>query len=124
MWEEQLSLDGIPLRPVRYAGLRETEDEAERIGVQRARDALERADVAVVLLDDSEPLSQEDFDILAATADTPRILLYTKTDLPGVWGRLRSPRWRRPRRSCCLSAPAPARGLIRCATAYAPRGAY
>lgn len=85
--EEQLSLDGIPLRLFDTAGLRETEDEAERIGVERARDALNRADIAVVLLDDSEPLSQEDFDILIATAETPRILLYTKTDLPGVWGR-------------------------------------
>ncbi len=85
--EEQLSLDGIPLRLFDTAGLRETEDEAERIGVERARDALNRADIAVVLLDDSEPLSQEDFDILCATADTPRILLYTKTDLLGVWGR-------------------------------------
>lgn len=85
--EEQLSLDGIPLRLFDTAGLREAENEAERIGVERARDALKRADVAVVLLDDSEPLSQEDFDILTATADTPRILLYTKTDLPGVWGR-------------------------------------
>ena len=85
--EEQLSLDGIPLRLFDTAGLRDTEDEAERIGVQRARTALEDADIAAVLLDESESLSQEDFDILAATAHKPRILLYTKADLPGVWGR-------------------------------------
>lgn len=84
--EERLSLDGIPLRLTDTAGLRETHDEAERMGVLRAQAALENADIAVVLLDSSAPLAQEDFDLLAATAHTPRILLFTKADLTRAWG--------------------------------------
>ena len=82
--EEQLSLDGIPVRLFDTAGLREAEDEAEREGVSRARNAMRNADLVLLLLDGSTPLSLQDVALMEETKPAQRILLQTKADLPTV----------------------------------------
>ncbi len=83
--EEQLSLDGVPIRLFDTAGLRETEDEAEREGVSRAFNAMQRADLVLLLLDGSAPLTTQDQSLLEQTRNIKRILLQTKVDLPIAW---------------------------------------
>ncbi len=83
--EEQLSLDGIPVRLFDTAGLRETEDEAEREGVSRALHAMQRADIALLLLDGSTPLAPQDMALVEQTRNAKCILLQTKADLPAAW---------------------------------------
>ncbi|HWR22669.1 MAG TPA: tRNA uridine-5-carboxymethylaminomethyl(34) synthesis GTPase MnmE [Feifaniaceae bacterium] len=84
--EEQLSLDGIPVRLSDTAGLREAEDEAEREGVSRAFAAMQQADLVLLLLDGSVPLTAQDRSLLEETRNIRRILLRTKADLPAAWG--------------------------------------
>ena len=86
--EEKAVLGGVLLRLVDTAGLRETEDPVERIGVQRAKGAADAAELALVLLDGSAPLNAEDDAVLAAAeAAEHRIVLRSKADLPAVWTR-------------------------------------
>jgi len=58
--EEVITIAGVPVRLIDTAGLRTAHDEVEKIGVEVARDALQRADVILFLLDLSEPIAQED----------------------------------------------------------------
>lgn len=80
--DEQTAFGGVPVRLVDTAGIRETGDEAERIGVQRARKALEEADVVLLVLDGTGPLTEEDAGLLRLTAEKRRILVRSKGDLP------------------------------------------
>lgn len=79
--EEYLNIDGIPVILTDTAGIRETEDVVERIGVDRSKVKLEQADLVVLLLDKSRPLDREDLDILDFIGDRKRITLLNKTDL-------------------------------------------
>ena len=79
--DERLSVGGVPVRLIDTAGVREANDEAERIGVDRARKALETADVVLLVLDGSNPKTPEDEALLAETADRTRIILANKCDL-------------------------------------------
>jgi len=83
--EETMSFDGIPLRLFDTAGIREAESAAEREGVSRARDALQKADIVLLLLDGSAPLSGGDAAMVAETRGRTRILIRTKRDLPMLW---------------------------------------
>lgn len=76
------SFNGVPVRLIDTAGIRETEDAVERIGVERARKALTDADIALVVLDGSAALTEEDRLLISATENTPRILIRNKDDLP------------------------------------------
>lgn len=80
--EEQMTLGGIPLVLVDTAGLRDTDDTVEKIGVERSKAALEDAQLALVVLDGSRELTREDKDLLAAVADRPHLILLNKADLP------------------------------------------
>lgn len=82
--EETLLLEGVPVRLVDTAGLREAADEAERIGVLRARDAAGEADVALLAFDAAAALSGEDEALLLNTRATPRVAALCKGDLPAV----------------------------------------
>lgn len=83
--EERCVLGGVLLRLIDTAGLRETGDLVERLGVERSRKALEQAELALVLLDGSERLTLEDQEILALAAQCPhRLVLVSKSDLPAV----------------------------------------
>lgn len=79
--EETITINGIPLELVDTAGIRETTDVVEQIGVARSRKALEEADLVLLLLNRSEPLSESDKALIAATADKKRLILLNKTDL-------------------------------------------
>jgi len=79
---ETIDVDGIAIRLVDTAGLREARDEAEREGVSRSLRARAVADVVVVVLDRSEPLTCEDHELLAATAHAQRIVVANKSDRP------------------------------------------
>ncbi|MBS1794614.1 MAG: tRNA uridine-5-carboxymethylaminomethyl(34) synthesis GTPase MnmE [Acidobacteria bacterium] len=78
---EKLVIDNIPVSLIDTAGLRETSDTVESIGVERARRAMADADLVVVLLDGSQPLTIEDREILDSTADLNRLIAVNKTDL-------------------------------------------
>ena len=80
--DEKISLDGVPLRLVDTAGIRNAADEAERIGVDRARAALQQADVVCLVLDGSAPMTQEDEALLGETGAGKRLILINKCDLP------------------------------------------
>lgn len=81
--DERLSFDGVPVRLIDTAGIREATDRAEQIGVDRALDEMRRADVQLVLLDGSAPLTAEDKTLIETTENgIPRILVVNKCDLP------------------------------------------
>lgn len=83
--EEKLQLGGLLLRLVDTAGIRETQDPVERLGVQRATEAVKSADLALLVLDGSQPLVQEDHQAIAAAAQAQHVIcVLSKSDLPQV----------------------------------------
>jgi len=83
--EEVLNLRGIPLRLIDTAGIRESDDVVERLGVERAVQLWGEADLIIHVMDGSVPLSSEDREILARTRDKLRVVVINKSDLPRVW---------------------------------------
>ncbi len=83
--EERSSFGGVLLRFIDTAGLRETDDEAERLGVERSRAAIERAELILAVTDGSETPSREDEEALgmAAASGKPWIWVVSKRDLMG-----------------------------------------
>lgn len=80
--EEVVSIQGIPVRLLDTAGMRPTEDVVEAEGIRRTERAWEEADLAVILLDGSQPLSESDR-VLLSRAEAPQALLViNKCDLP------------------------------------------
>ena len=82
---QSLQVRGVPLHLIDTAGLRETTDEVEQMGIARTRLALTRADVVLMLLDESQQRAEpEDQAVLAQLpAKTPRLYLHNKIDLSG-----------------------------------------
>ena len=80
--EEYVNVRGVPLRLVDTAGIHSTEDKVEKIGVERSLKALKAADLVLLVLDASRPLSDEDRQLLDATSDKKRIVILNKQDLP------------------------------------------
>lgn len=80
---EHLLLDGLPLTIVDTAGLRDTEDAIEREGIRRAWQALEKAELALFLVDDRAGVTEADRALLARLPALPRLLLRNKCDLAG-----------------------------------------
>jgi tRNA modification GTPase len=80
--EETLNLKGIPLVLVDTAGITaETDDAIERLGIERSRAALAQADLALLVIDGSEPLQSADSEIADLVGDKPAIVVINKTDL-------------------------------------------
>ena len=79
--EEFISLDGIPVKITDTAGIRETEDEVEKIGVERSREKIDEADLIVLMLDSSCPLESEDREIIDKVKDKKYVVLMNKNDL-------------------------------------------
>ena len=79
--EESVTIDGVALRLFDTAGLRDTGDLVEQIGVDRTRSYIESADLVLVLLDSAEALTSEDDEILALTEQKKRIIVVNKSDL-------------------------------------------
>jgi len=80
--EEYVTVSGIPLRLLDTAGIRETSDVVERIGVERSRSALSDADLLLIVLNRSEPLHEDDRTLLAQTAGRQAVVILNKSDLP------------------------------------------
>ena len=79
--KESFTVSNIPVSLIDTAGLRETDDRVESIGVARARRAMTDADIVIVVLDGSEELTKEDDDILEETKDFERIIVFNKEDV-------------------------------------------
>lgn len=83
--EESVMVGSTRLRLIDTAGIRQTSDTVEALGVQRSKKALEEADLAIFLCDGSQPLSQEDREIIDLCLDIPNsIALINKSDLGNV----------------------------------------
>ena len=72
--EEELSIDGVLVRLTDTAGLHTAADMIEQEGMRRARTAVERAELLIVVLDGSTALTADDLLVLAETAEAPRLL--------------------------------------------------
>ncbi|HYW53112.1 MAG TPA: tRNA uridine-5-carboxymethylaminomethyl(34) synthesis GTPase MnmE [Dongiaceae bacterium] len=79
--EESFAIDGVPVRVLDTAGLRSSDDAVERIGIDRARRALDAAAVALVVVDGSRALDADARDVLRATRGRERVVLFNKRDL-------------------------------------------
>ena len=80
--EEFVNIRGIPLKIVDTAGIRETADVVEKLGVEKAREYSATADLILILLDASVPLSAEDREVLELLPGREAIILINKSDLP------------------------------------------
>lgn len=80
--EEMIDLDGIPLRLIDTAGIRETEDKIENIGVERSKEFLSTADLVLLVLDISQDLTSEDWQIIQLAKNKKVIIVLNKLDLP------------------------------------------
>ena len=79
--EESVNLNGVPILLTDTAGIRDTDDAVEKIGVERSKKSIQEADLVLVMLDGSELLTDEDRSVLRATHDKKRIIIINKTDL-------------------------------------------
>ena len=79
--EASLNLGGITLNLIDTAGIRETVDEVESIGVERSKQAIDQAHLVLLVLDQSEKLTEEDKLLLELTQDKKRIIIGNKADL-------------------------------------------
>ena len=79
--EEYISLNGITLRVIDTAGIRETEDVVEKIGVGKAKQMAENADLILYVVDSSLPLDDNDREIMELLSGRKSIVIYNKTDL-------------------------------------------
>ena len=82
--EEYISLNGITLRVIDTAGIRETEDIVEKIGVGKAKQMAEDADLILYVVDSYRPLDDNDEDIIELLSGRKSIVIYNKTDLEPV----------------------------------------
>ena len=78
--EEQLLLDGVPLVLADTAGIRQTDDFVEAIGVERSKQHLQDAELVICVVDGSVPLTPEDEDILEAAQAKPFVIIVNKSD--------------------------------------------
>lgn len=79
--EEVLQLQGIALRMIDTAGIRETADIVERLGVEKAKEELEKADLVLWVVDASNPMDEEDEKIKALIGEKPAIAVINKQDI-------------------------------------------
>src|SRR6056297_1086034 len=79
--EEYINLNGIPLKIIDTAGVRESENLVEQIGVKKTRDSLKKADLVLMMLDVSQGLTEEDIKVYELIKKQPTIVVVNKTDL-------------------------------------------
>ncbi len=82
---EHTSINGIPVRLLDTAGIRDTEDGVERLGIDRSRQAIADSDAILFILDTSRPKAIEDMDLRNKLADSRCIVVMNKSDLPSRW---------------------------------------
>lgn len=79
--EEYVNINGVPLKLIDTAGIRDTDDVVEKIGVERSKKALNDADLVMLVLNASEPLTEQDKQLLDISQNDHRIILLNKSDL-------------------------------------------
>lgn len=79
--EEYVNVSGVPLKLIDTAGIRETDDKVEKIGVERSKKAIEQSDLVLLVLNAAESLTKEDLELIRLTNDKKRIIILNKTDL-------------------------------------------
>lgn len=79
--EEYVNLDGVPVKIMDTAGIRDTEDIVEKIGVEKSREKIEQSDLIVLVLDSSRMLDKDDLEIIKIIKDKKYIVLLNKVDL-------------------------------------------
>jgi len=79
---ESTSINGVPVRLIDTAGIRETTDLVESIGITRSRTAIADADISLLVLDAAEPLTDDDLSLMNHVSRERRIIALNKTDLP------------------------------------------
>ena len=80
---EMLNLDGIPVLLTDTAGMREATDRIERIGIERTKRAIADADLLIVVIDGSAPLTEEDREVLSQARENRHLIAVNKSDLEG-----------------------------------------
>jgi tRNA modification GTPase len=90
--EESIWLDGVEIRLCDAAGVREPTDRLGQLGLERTSDAARRADLAVLVLDRTDPHETEDRAALAMIGERPVVVAWNKADLAGAGGNARVPR--------------------------------
>lgn len=83
--EEYVNIDGIPLKVIDTAGIRDTDDAVEKIGVDMAKDKIEDADLIIAIFDSSRELTDEDYQIIDLIKGKRSLILLNKTDLPSKY---------------------------------------
>ena len=83
--EAPLTIGGVPVTAIDTAGIRQTDDLIEASGVTAARDIAANADLALLLLDSSQPLTDEDRELVAGLEPERTLFVVSKTDLPHAW---------------------------------------
>lgn len=83
--EEYLDIKGIPVRIVDTAGIRKATEEVEEIGIQRARQKIENADLILLMVDASGALTDEDYALYETVADRRMIVVINKTDIADIF---------------------------------------
>jgi tRNA modification GTPase len=81
---ETISISGVPVRLIDTAGIRETNDVVETLGIARSRAAIADADISLLVLDASEPLTDDDIKLLDQMPRERRIIVFNKIDLLGA----------------------------------------
>lgn len=79
--EEQIMISGIPFKIIDTAGIRESEDKIEKIGIEKSKKAANDSDIILAIFDISKPLNKEDLDIIQFIKNKPAIVILNKTDL-------------------------------------------
>lgn len=79
--EEYVNVSGVPLKLIDTAGIRETDDKVEKIGVERSKKTIEQSDLVLLVLNAAESLTKEDLELIRLTNDKKRIIILNKTDL-------------------------------------------
>ncbi len=79
--EEFVNINGIPLKLIDTAGIRETSDEVEKIGVAKSREIAETADLVIAIFDSSKDLTEEDKEILELAKSKKSVIILNKIDL-------------------------------------------
>ncbi len=82
--EEYLNINGLPLRIMDTAGIRDVQDIAEKEGVKRSLQSIKNADLVIAIFDRSESLKEEDFEVLEKIKNKNAIIVLNKCDLPSV----------------------------------------
>lgn len=85
--EEFINIRGVPLKLIDTAGIRQTDELVEQIGVEKSRQVMEKADLVILILNQAQALNETDIELLELTKNQQRIILLNKSDLEPVLDR-------------------------------------